>query len=113
MVERFKLSVGLFSQGPFLYILYREPAANGIGTSWTMFRLQDEGGVAKLLGSMELPPEASQAAHVSVLPGAVNWVIALKSSVHPDDTPRNGGFQKISQFLTIPSEVMAFSKGCP
>ena len=109
-VEGFEIPVGLFSQGPFLYLLYREPTTTGKGTVWTMFRLQVEAGVAEVLGEMELP--VTQSAHISVLPGAVDWVVALKSSVHPDGTPRKNGTQKISQFLIISAKVMAASKGC-
>jgi len=96
-VEAASMPVGLYSQGRYLYVLYRQPGPN----PWHL-GIIDPDKPEGLVGSLSLP---SHAPHLMAVPGPT-WAFIEKGSVE--------GWQKqaIYGMFTVPSEAINKLRGC-
>jgi hypothetical protein len=76
-MEMATASVSLFGRGPYLYLLTRKPLGEG-KTNWTLHQIDPERDV--ILREIRLPTEAS---HIVVVPGPIDWAIVEKGRVGP------------------------------
>lgn len=93
-IEGLTMPVGLFGQNGFLYLLTREPMADG-KTRWYLFRIDPEG--VQPTREMKLPTTAN---HLTVLNTNRNWYIFEEGPV------QSLGQQKIGAMLIIPDSAI-------
>lgn len=92
--EGARLPVALLGRGERLYVLTREPAADGgaRGTRWSVTRIDPRAD--RVEGSVVLP---TRAAHLTLIPGPKRWAVLEKGRVE------RYGEQPIPSLLLIPA----------
>ena len=89
-LERARIAAGLYGRGDQLYVLGREPAAEGV--RWTVSRIDPARDA--VVRTVTLP---TRAPHLVVVPGPDRWAIVEKGAV------RAMGDQEVPSLLLVPT----------
>jgi hypothetical protein len=92
-VEKSSFPVGLYAEGPHLYVLVRLAATGG--PEWELHAIDPV--AESLLHSVRLP---TRAAHVSLVPGPKHWALIEGSSYFEDE------FRKPKRLLLLDAEAI-------
>jgi len=100
-VERSSMPVGLFGWDHLLYVLFRNPGADG-GTKWVMKKVDPDPKADRIVASFEIPTRAN---HLTVVPGPKEWAFIEKGPVR--------GFldQDINSVLFVPTSRIQTASG--
>jgi len=93
-VEKSSFPVGLYAEGPHLYVLVRL-AETTDGPEWYLHAIDPV--AESLLHSIRLP---TRAAHVSLVPGSEHWALIEGSSYFEDE------YRKPKRLLTLEAEAI-------
>jgi len=91
-VQESRMPVGLFGLGKMLYLLVRQPASNGEGTEWFVYKINPAEDV--VLDWVRLP---TRAPHLSVAAGPAFWYLIERGEV------RGLGDQDITKVIAVPT----------
>lgn len=103
-LEGFKVLVGVYGQGSFVFLLTREPGSSG-GTVWKLHKIDPKRDV--LVGSVTLPTSTN---HLTLVPTKDWWFVFEKKAVHA------GGQQDIPTLLALPTssvQSLSLPASCP
>lgn len=89
-IEGLSIPVGIYGQGAFVYLLTRQPAAEG--TLWMIYKLDPV--AERVVGRVKLPTSAH---HLTVVPSPQRWYFLEKSEVGAY------GAQETPSMLAVPS----------
>ena len=101
-IETFRMPVGLYGQGRYIYLLTRRPLIGQDGTEWRLHQIDPIAD--RLTGAIKLPTSAN---HLTVVPAIDAWYFLEKDSV---EAP---GRQNVRSMIVVPSGWISEPKRSP